>query len=125
MSLSLYKPNDMATTTLQKLKKMHSDKFVLAESYYSLLSVLNGLKLTEREVQLVAFAAIRGNMSYANVKQDFCNKFETSSATINNMISRMKKLGILIKEGSKIMVNPVLVLNFDNDIIMQIQLTHG
>jgi len=111
--------------TLQKLHKEMPDKFILAERYYSVLSVLNGFQLTEREVQLVAFTAIRGNMSYANIREDFCRKHNTSSATINNMISRLKKLKILIKEASKVKVAPVLVLNFDNDVVLQITLKHG
>jgi hypothetical protein len=55
--------------TVQKLKKPVEDQFATAEKYYALLSALNGLKLTQREIQLVAFTAIRGNISYANIGQ--------------------------------------------------------
>lgn len=109
--------------TIQKIKKASLDKYDLAERYYSLISSLNGLKLTERETQLVAFTAIRGNMSYANIREDFCNKFSTSGATINNMISRLKRLNVLIKDRGKIKVNPAILLNFNKDIILQIRLT--
>lgn len=115
----------MNTYIEQKLKNGHVDNFALAEKYYSLLSVLNGMKLTERETQLVAFAAIRGNISYANIREDFCRKFNTSSPTINNMISRMKKLNVFIKEGGKVKVNPRIVLDFDKDVVLQISLVHG
>jgi len=40
--------------TYQKLKKVTSDSYELARKYYGLLSVLNGLSLTERELQLVS-----------------------------------------------------------------------
>jgi hypothetical protein len=33
---------------VQKLVMQHSDKYKLAQKYYSLLSALNNLKLTER-----------------------------------------------------------------------------
>lgn len=110
--------------TYQKLRKEGEDKYALAGVYYSILSVLNNLKLTEREVQLVAFTAIRGNMSYANIKEDFCKRYKTSSPTINNMISRMKKLGVFVKENGKVKVNPVLVLDFDREIVLQVTLSH-
>lgn len=111
-------------TTFQRLKKEIPDKFILAQRYYSLLFVLNGLHLTERELQLVAFAAVKGNISYANFRQEFCEKYETSSPTINNMISKLKKSGVFIKSGAKVAVNPVIMLNFDNDIKLEINLTH-
>lgn len=123
----MYKPiigvMDNDKITIQKIKKASLDKYDLAERYYSLISSLNGLKLTERETQLVAFTAIRGNMSYANIREDFCNKFSTSGATINNMISRLKRLNVLIKDRGKIKVNPAILLNFNKDIILQIRLT--
>lgn len=111
--------------TLQRLKNVSSDRFALAERYYSLLSVLNDLHMTEREIQLVAFAAVRGNMTYANIREDFCKKYNTSSPTINNMISRLKRLGVFIKEAGKVKVDPRIVLNFENDVTLQIVLTHG
>ena len=41
------------------------------------------------------------------------------------MISKLKKLSVFVKDGTKIKVNPVIVLNFDNDIVLQITLKHG
>lgn len=110
--------------TYQKLRKSSGDKYVLAQSYYSILSVLNGLKLTEREVQLVAYTAIQGNITFVNVRDDFCNRYKTSYATINNIISRMKKLGVMVKEDGKVKVNPSITFDFDKDIILQISLKH-
>ena len=108
--------------TLQKMRSISQDKIKKAERYYSLISSLNDLRLTERETQLVAFTAIRGNMSYGVIRDDFCKAFNTSSPTINNIISRLKRLNVLIKDRGKIKVNPRLLLNFDKDIILQITL---
>lgn len=111
--------------TFQKLKKESEDSFILAERYYSILSVLNDLALTEREVQLIAFTAIRGNISYAQFREEFCKKHKTTPPTINNIISRLKKLGVLIKDNGKIKVNPKLALPFEKaDIVLQIKLLH-
>ena len=110
---------------VQKLKKKENDVFSLAERYYTILSAINDLKLTEREIQLIAFTAVKGNLSYASNRSEFCDKYKTSSATINNIISKLKKMQILIKDGGKVKVNPVILLDFNKDIALEIKLTNG
>lgn len=110
---------------LQKLKKPFKNEFERAEMYYNIISVLNNLKLTEREIQLVAFTAIKGNISYANIREEFCTKYNTTSPTINNIISKLKKMKILIKDGTKVKVNPAIVLKFENNVTLEINLIDG
>ena len=110
---------------LQRLKKSEADSYALAERYYNILSAINDLHLTKREIQLIAFAAIKGNISYANNREEFCAKYETTGPTINNIISKLKKCGILVKDGTKVKVNPVILLNFSKDLTLEIKLTHG
>jgi DNA-binding MarR family transcriptional regulator len=110
---------------VQKLKKQLEDSYAVAEKYYSLLSAINNLGLTNREIQLIAFTAVKGNISYANIRAEFCEKYKSSPPTINNMISKLKRIGVFIKDGTKVKVNPIIVLNFDRDITLQINLTHG
>jgi DNA-binding MarR family transcriptional regulator len=109
---------------LQKLKRQEKDEYQLAERYYMIISAVNDMKLTQREVQLVAFAAVKGNISYANIRKEFCEKHGTTNASINNIISRLKKMGILVKDGTKVKVNPVILLNFENDAVLEIRLLH-
>lgn len=109
---------------LQKLKRAENSQYVLAEKYYSVLSAINDLGLTNREIQLLSFAAIRGNISYSNIREDFCKEYGTTNPSINNTISKLKKLGMFVKEGGKIKVNPQIVLNFENDITLEIKLVH-
>jgi hypothetical protein len=109
---------------VQRLSVVVDDNYQLAEKYYSLLSELNGLRLTQREVQLVAFTAMRGNMSYTNIREDFCKKYGTTSPTINNIISKLKGKGVFVKDKGKVKVNPVILLNFSLDVILQISLGH-
>lgn len=115
----------MEKVILQRLKTIQRDEYSLAEMYYSLLSTVNHLKLTQREIQLIAFTAVRGNISYANIREEFCEKYDTSNPTINNLISKLKKLGVLVKDGSKVKVNPVILLDFTKDLTLEIKLTHG
>ena len=110
-------------TIVQKIKKIESSTFDKAFKYYSLLFTINDLHLTQREIQLVAFTATKGNISYH--REEFCKTFNSSSPTINNMISKLKKSGILIKDAGKIKVNPQIVFNFEQPIVLQISLLNG
>jgi len=109
-------------TIVQKLRKVELDSLSLAQRYYSILSAVNGLKLTDREIQLIAFTAIKGNMSYSNNREEFCKMYNSSSPTINNIISKLKKMNILVKDASKIKVNPKILLDFKKDIILETKL---
>lgn len=109
---------------VQRLKKGEKDSFSIAKKYYSLLFDVNNVNVTEREIQLVSFMAINGSISYKHVKEEFCKEFNTSNATINNMVSKLKNVGILIKDGSKVKVAPAICLDFNKDIVLQIILLH-
>lgn len=113
------------TPIVQRLKTSVSDNYALAEKYYRLLSAVNDLKLTNREVQLIAFTAIKGNISYANIRKEFCERYDSTPPAINNIISKLKKIGVFVKDGTKVKVNPVILLNFEKDIILQITILHG
>ena len=99
-------------TIVQKLKKQEQDVYASAQRYYGVLSAVNSLSLTERELQLVAFTAVKGNISYKNIREEFCQKYKSSAPTINNLISKLKKNGVFVKEGSKVKVNPIIKFEF-------------
>lgn len=113
--------------TLQKIRKeFGGDVLKLAEAYYTLVSVINGIHLTQREAQILAFTAVRGSISYAHVKDEFCKMYNTSGYAINNHVSRLKKTNMLIRERGKIIVHPSLSLKFnENDVVLQILLKNG
>jgi molybdenum cofactor biosynthesis enzyme MoaA len=117
--------NSSKKIIVQKFLRKIEDNYAMAEKYYSVLSTVNGLKLTQREIQLVAFTAIRGNISYSSIREDFCKKYNSTSPTINNIISKLKRIGVFVKDGSKIKVNPVIILNFSNDITLEIKMEHN
>ena len=117
--------NSSKKIIVQKFLRKIEDNYAMAEKYYSVLSTVNGLKLTTREIQLVAFTAIRGNISYYSIREDFCTKYNSTSPTINNIISKLKRIGVFVKDGSKIKVNPVIILNFSNDITLEIKMEHN
>ena len=109
---------------VQKLKKEVYTDIQLAEKYYSILSAINNLSLTEREIQLISFTAIKGNITYANVREEFCKTYNSTSPTINNIISKLKKVGVFVKENGKVKVNPIIVIDFTKDLTLGVTLTH-
>jgi hypothetical protein len=110
---------------VQRLKKEVYTDMELAMKYYTILSAINNLHLTEREIQLVAFTAIKGNITFANVREEFCKTYNSTSPSINNIISKLKKVGIFIKENGKVKVNPIITIDFTKDLTLDIKLVHG
>jgi hypothetical protein len=109
---------------VQSLKKVVSTDFQLAEKYYSVLFTINNIHLTEREIQLIAFTAIKGNITYANVREEFCKTYNSTSPTINNIVSKLKRIGVFIKENGKVKINPKICIDFKKDLMLNIKLLH-
>lgn len=107
---------------VQKLKRSEPSLMDKAMKYYRILSSINSLKLTERELQLVAFTAIKGNISYPSNRQEFIDTYKSSSPTLYNIVHKLKKMTIFVRDGDKIKVNPAITLDFTKDIILQIAL---
>jgi hypothetical protein len=110
---------------VQKITRREPSKLEVAQKYFSVISAINSLGLTERELQLTAFMAIKGNISYESNRKAFCEMYSSSGATINNMISKLKKMGILVKNGKRINIHPALSLDFDKEIFLGIKLQHN
>ena len=114
----------METQIVQQVEKSLEDKYTLAQKYYAILSAINNLQLTKREIELVAFTAVKGSISYANNRTEFCEKYNTTTATINNIVSKLKKVGVFVKEKGKIHVNPYIVVDFEKNLNLVIRLKH-
>jgi len=95
---------------IQRLNKETKDPYILAYKYFQIISVLNDLNLAEGELQLVAYTAIRGNITEPKIRKEYCSTYATTPATINNIVYRMKKKNppILLKKDKLIFVNPEL-----------------
>ena len=108
---------------IQRLSKEVGTQFEVAQKYYQVLSVLNGLQLAEGEIQLIAYTAIKGNITDFDFRKEFCDTYKTTIATINNMVYRLKKKNIFHKKGKLIFVNPALTkLSFDKSMVLVINI---
>ena len=110
---------------IQQLQKSLQDEYAVAQKYYSILSAINNLGLTKREIELVAFTAVKGTISYANTRTQFCEKYGTTTATINNIVSKLKKLGIFVKQLGKVKVNPIIVVDFKKNLNLVVKIVHN
>lgn len=115
----------MDKTTLQNINRKIKDPTDLARKYLSIIFLLNNIHITKRKMDLLSHMAIYGINSITS-KTDFCKKYNSSQATISNMISELYETKILIKEAGKVKLHPSLCLNFDNSLSLNITLdAHG
>lgn len=108
--------------TVQKLKPNVTTEFEMAQRYYELISGLNNLGLKPMEIKLLAHMAVKGSISNTNNKETFCQMFNSSKSSINNVIYQLSKRGILYKTEGKVKITPQIALNFKEPVILKITL---
>lgn len=97
----------------------------VAIKYYSILSSINSLSLTQREIQLLAFIATRGSISSGGAKESFKELYGSPKASIGNMVWRLTKKGMLTRRDRKIVLHPQLALDFNYSIVLNLTLNNG
>jgi hypothetical protein len=115
---------------LQKLKYPVNGELQLAEYYFGILSIVNSLELAKREIQLLAFTAVRGNIGSVTSKKEFVEQYDSSLATVGNIVSKLskeekgKRPPLLLKENKKVVINKGLALEFEKDLTLEITFGH-
>lgn len=107
---------------VQRIKKKLSSQLAVAIRYYSIMSILGEWKLTPRQIELLAFTAVRGTMSSGGAKETFIQTFNSSMGTIANMKGELIKKKLLIEKDKRVVVNPQVCLNFNSPVILQLHL---
>lgn len=108
---------------IQKLVSRCSDEVERAIRYYSILSILNNLGLTKKDVQLMAFIAVNGTISAGGAKEVFIEMFGGSKASIGNVVFKLCKKGFLIHDGKWVVLHPQLRMDFSQAVVLQILIT--
>lgn len=111
--------------TGKKINKVFDNEFLIARMYYKIQFELNNHHLSLLELNLITYTALRGFITTVASKKEFIEKFKTTPGTVNNIVSKLKRKGILIKEKGKVKVNPFLVEDFSNGVVMVINLKNG
>jgi|SRR5699024_12175972 len=95
---------------MRRIRKIVDSKFEMHKRYYSILFAANDIHVAKRELELVAFISLRGNLYNKPNINDFCKEFNTSKHTIYNSVNKLVKLDILNRKKRKsLVVNPLLL----------------
>lgn len=107
---------------VQRLRKTVPSNIDKAIKYYQVLSVLNNLDLTHKQVELLAFTSVRGTITSPSARKEFVEIFDSSLASLENIKRKLKKKGWLVEVDRRYHVNPKANLDFSKDILLQINL---
>jgi len=105
----------------QELKKEYPSSIEVAIKYFSIISVMNDLKLTKTEINVLAFSSTHGSISSRRKKKEFVSMFGGAVSTLGNIIHRLVKLEMLEKVDGKTRINPVFDIKFQ-DILLQLHI---
>lgn len=110
---------------IQRLARQYDEALEKAIAYYSVICTLNGIKLGNREIQLLAFTAVRGTITPKPAREEFAKLFGSSLHTIENAKGVLVKNKLLVKDGDMYRVNPVITLDFNQPLTLVITLNNG
>jgi hypoxanthine-guanine phosphoribosyltransferase len=108
---------------VQKIQKQEESLINQAIKYYALICLVNDIKLHRRDIELLAYTALRGTISSLSAKQEFSRQFGSSVSTVNNIISKLSSMGLLEKSQGKYKINDKIDIDFKNrDVVLQIKI---
>ena len=106
-------------TIVKTIKKSFTNKIKAGITWFKFIAAINDIKLTKRELELLSFINLRGTISSLQAKEEFVKIFESSSATVSNMIGPLMDKKLLVKEKSKVRINPSLRVDFSHDFVVR------
>jgi hypothetical protein len=110
---------------LQKIKIEKDDVLEKAIKYYSVFFKINDVPITKKEIELLAFASIRGGITSISSREEFVKRFDSSLASLENIKGKLVQKNLIVKIDKKLKVNPLINLDFKKRIILQIDLTEN
>lgn len=113
----------MAQVVIQKLNKSEPTPIELAIRYFTIIAAITNTHLTPKQIELLAWTAVKGTISSGGSVSEFVAHFKSSKGTLENLKHSLVKKGFIIKTDGKYRVVPSLSLNFSSRVILQINLT--
>lgn len=110
---------------LQRTLRQYDDPLEKALVYYGVVCALNNIKLGNRELQLLAFTAVRGTITPKPAREEFARLFDSSLHTIENAKGVLVRKKLLIKDGEMYRVNPAILPPLDEDFYLLIRFDNG
>jgi len=106
-------------TIVKTIKKSFANKIKAGITWFRFIAAINDIKLTNRELELLSFINLRGTISSIQAKEEFCKIFESSPATVSNMIGPLMRKKLLVKDKSKVRINPSLKVDFSHNFVVR------
>lgn len=100
---------------IQKIQRNERELIDIAVKYYSIMSTLNDLNIPARQIQLLAFTAIRGTITPMSAREEFVKMFSSSLNSLENMKGILYKRKLLVIQNRMYKVNPSILPDFTQD----------
>ena len=113
----------MGQVVIQKLNKQEPSELELAIRYFTIIGAVTGVHLTRKQIQLLAWTAIKGTISSGGAIKDFITTFDSSKGTLENLKASLIKKGFIVKQEGKYRLIPSLSLSFQERILLQINIS--
>jgi hypothetical protein len=110
---------------LQKIKINKEDILEKAIKYYSVFFKINDVPITKKEIELLAFTAIKGGITSISAREEFVKRFDSSLASLENIKGKLVQKKFIIKKDKKLKINPLINLDFTKRIVLQIDLVEN
>lgn len=85
-----------------KIQKNYKDELELAEKIVSIVLLLSNIKLPQKELELLSFLSYHGSISTDEQRQEFYDRYNTTYNTYTNLVSALKKKGLINKINDEI-----------------------
>ena len=112
----------MTQVVVQKLNKKEDSEIKLAIRYFTIIAAIAGIHITTKQIELLAFTAIRGTISAGGAIKDFIEGFDSSKGSLENMKHSLIKKGLIIKHDGKYQIAPPFGIDFKNNLVLQVKL---
>lgn len=106
----------------QRISVEEDEVLQKAMTYYRTLFAVNGIRLSERYVEFVAWVAIRGGCATsAGTKKLFMEKHKYKNSSFYSMLNKLIKKGIFYKKNHKSYLLDDIKIDFkEHDIVLNI-----
>ncbi len=105
---------------VQKFKRTLSPK-ERVKRYYIVLTAFNDIHLSSQQLELLVFI-VEKKLLTTETRREFAALHNTTTGTVDNLVSRLKKLGMLEDTSEGLAINPYAMPPIDRTIQLQIEL---
>lgn len=103
----------------QKIEKRYDDPLVLAYHYYTIICKLNNIKVTNLQLKLLAFCAVRGSVYKPGRREEFMKLTGAPANSVYNLVYQLCKKRLLQKtDNGDVMVLPSICPNFKDPTLL-------